>query len=82
LPSYLKDADQVFACGPLAMLEQLARTPGIRSRPVQVSLEVRMGCGAGACYGCSIRTTHGMKRVCREGPIFDIKDIIWQEVCI
>jgi len=82
LPSYLKDADQVFACGPLAMLERLPLIPGIESKPVQVSLEVRMGCGAGACYGCSIRTTHGMKRVCREGPIFDIRDIIWQEVCI
>jgi len=82
LPPYLKDADQVFACGPLAMLAQLTRTPDIRSRPVQVSLEVRMGCGTGACYGCSIRTAHGMKRICREGPIFDIKDIIWQEVSI
>jgi dihydroorotate dehydrogenase electron transfer subunit len=41
-----------------------------------------MGCGAGACYGCSIRTVRGMRRVCREGPVFDIKDIIWQEVSI
>jgi len=43
---------------------------------------VRMGCGIGACYGCSIRTVRGMRRVCREGPVFDIKDIIWQEVSI
>jgi dihydroorotate dehydrogenase electron transfer subunit len=82
LPQYLERADQVFACGPPAMLEKLAAIPGIGSRPVQVSLEVRMGCGAGACYGCSIRTAQGMMRVCREGPVFDIKDIIWQEVSI
>jgi len=82
LPGYLEGADQIFACGPQAMLEKLASLPELHSKPVQVSLEVRMGCGTGACYGCSIRTTHGMKRVCREGPVFDIKDIIWQEVSI
>jgi dihydroorotate dehydrogenase electron transfer subunit len=82
LPQYLERADQVFACGPPAMLEKLAAIPGVGSRPVQVSLEVRMGCGAGACYGCSIKTVKGMKRVCREGPVFDIKDIICQEVSI
>lgn len=82
VPEYLERADQVFACGPRAMLEKMAAIPGAGSRPVQVSLEVRMGCGAGACYGCSIRTVRGMRRVCREGPVFDIKDIIWQEVSI
>jgi dihydroorotate dehydrogenase electron transfer subunit len=50
--------------------------------PVQASLEVRMGCGFGVCYGCSIKTKLGMKRVCKEGPVFDIEDIIWQEVKI
>lgn len=82
LPQYLERADQVFACGPQPMLERMAAMPAAGSRPVQVSLEVRMGCGTGACYGCSIRTLRGMKRVCREGPVFDIKDIIWQEVSI
>jgi dihydroorotate dehydrogenase electron transfer subunit len=82
LPGYLERADQVYACGPRAMLEKMAAIPGIGSRPAQVSLEVRMGCGTGACYGCSIRTVQGMRRVCREGPVFDIKDIIWQEVSI
>jgi len=82
LPQYMERADQVFACGPRAMLEKMASIPAAGSVPVQVSLEVRMGCGAGACYGCSIKTVRGMKRVCREGPVFDIKDIIWQEVSI
>jgi dihydroorotate dehydrogenase electron transfer subunit len=48
----------------------------------QVSLEVRMGCGFGACYGCTINTRKGVKRVCRDGPVFELGDIIWQEVKI
>jgi len=79
-PGYMERADQVYACGPRAMLEKMASVQDLG--PVQVSLEVRMGCGTGACYGCSIRTVRGMQRVCREGPVFDIKDIIWQEVSI
>lgn len=48
----------------------------------QISLEVRMGCGVGACYGCSIDTRKGMRRVCRDGPIFELEDILWEEVAI
>jgi dihydroorotate dehydrogenase electron transfer subunit len=51
-------------------------------RKCQVSLEVRMGCGFGACYGCTINTRKGLKRVCRDGSIFELGDIIWQEVRI
>lgn len=46
----------------------------------QVSLEVRMGCGIGACYGCTINTKKGLKQVCRDGPIFKLDDILWEEV--
>ncbi|TLN01109.1 dihydroorotate dehydrogenase electron transfer subunit, partial [bacterium] len=48
----------------------------------QVPLEVRMGCGFGACYGCTINTKKGLKQVCRDGPVFELGDIIWQEVSI
>ena len=48
----------------------------------QVSLEVRMGCGFGACYGCTINTKKGLRHVCRDGPVFYLDDIIWQEVRI
>jgi dihydroorotate dehydrogenase electron transfer subunit len=48
----------------------------------QVSLEVRMGCGFGACYGCTINTKKGLKRVCRDGPVFELDEIIWEEVRI
>ena len=82
LPDFVDWADQIYACGPLAMYQTIAtqRQQRHAKKPVQVSLEVRMGCGLGACYGCSIRTKRGMKQVCRDGPVFDLDDIIWQEV--
>jgi len=48
----------------------------------QLSLEVRMGCGIGTCYGCSINTKNGMKKVCLDGPIFELDQILWDEVLI
>jgi dihydroorotate dehydrogenase electron transfer subunit len=54
----------------------------LKIRKCQVSLEVRMGCGFGACYGCTINTKKGLKQVCRDGPVFELDDIIWQEVRI
>ena len=82
LPEYAGKADSIYACGPLPMFRAMAdRLAQCRyKKPVQVSLEVRMGCGFGVCYGCSIKTRQGMQRVCQEGPVFNIKDIIWQEV--
>ena len=84
IPAYISRADQVFMCGPIAMyqalLPRMQKWPA--EKPVQVSLEVRMGCGFGVCYGCSIKTKQGIQRVCQEGPVFNIKDIIWQEVKI
>jgi dihydroorotate dehydrogenase electron transfer subunit len=54
----------------------------LKLRKCQVSLEVRMGCGFGACYSCTINTKKGLKQVCRDGPVFELNDIIWQEVRI
>jgi dihydroorotate dehydrogenase electron transfer subunit len=54
----------------------------LKLRKCQVSLEVRMGCGFGACYGCTINTQKGLKHICRDGPVFKLDDIIWQEVRI
>lgn len=66
--------DMFCACGPLPMLKAVcaaAPTPGF------VSLEERMGCGFGACMGCSCRTTAGSKRVCRDGPVFTKGELLW-----
>ena len=54
----------------------------LKLRKCQVSLEMRMGCGIGACYGCTINTKKGSKQVCRDGPVFELDDILWQEVRI
>ena len=43
-----------------------------------VSLEARMGCGFGACMGCSIKTTKGPQRVCKEGPVFSSSEVIYE----
>jgi dihydroorotate dehydrogenase electron transfer subunit len=54
--------------------------PGGKS--IQVSLEARMGCGLGACYGCTIKTKGGLKQVCKHGPVFELEDILWNEIGI
>jgi dihydroorotate dehydrogenase electron transfer subunit len=54
----------------------------LKLRKCQLSLEVRMGCGFGACYSCTINTKKGLKQVCCDGPVFELDDIIWQEVRI
>ena len=81
--AYVDWADQVFACGPMPMYRNMARKKRelkLEGRPVQVSLEVRMGCGLGVCYGCTVRTKSGLKQVCKDGPVFDLDDILWDEV--
>ena len=68
------DFDDVLACGPLPMLKALWRCTGGRG---QYSLEERMGCGFGACMGCSVQTKAGSMRVCKEGPVFRGEVLPW-----
>jgi dihydroorotate dehydrogenase electron transfer subunit len=99
LPDFLDWADQIYACGPVAMYKAMAlplnpsplkgeengqgeKRSNLKLKKCQVSLEVRMGCGFGACYGCTINTKRGLEQVCRDGPVFELDDIIWQEVRI
>jgi len=88
LSAFLDRADQVYACGPVGMYKAMAemslraKRSNLKLTKCQVSLEVRMGCGFGACYGCTINTRKGLKQVCRDGPVFELNDIIWQEVRI
>ena len=67
------DFDRFYACGPQVMLRAAAE----KLRHGQVSLEARMGCGFGACMGCSIKTTKGYARVCKEGPVFEAEEVVW-----
>ncbi len=68
------DYDVYYACGPQRMLQGLAQV----SPNGYLSLEARMGCGFGACMGCSIQTTQGPKRVCKEGPVFRADEVIFE----
>lgn len=80
LPEYAGQADRIYACGPAAMYRTMAQSPELQAKPVQVSLEMRMACGSGVCYGCTIRTKNGLKQVCKDGPVFNLSDVVWDEM--
>ncbi len=83
LPEFADRADQVFACGPVEMYRDLTlrkKELKLEGKPVQISMEVRMGCGFGVCYGCTVKTKNGLKQVCKDGPIFDLDTILWNEL--
>ena len=71
-----EECTQFYACGPLPMLKALYK--GLPADG-QFSLEERMGCGFGACMGCSIKTKTGNKRVCKDGPVFRKEDLLWED---
>ncbi len=64
----------VCACGPLPMLRAIDEQSRV---PAQFSLEARMGCGFGACMGCTIETANGPRRVCKDGPVFASGEVRW-----
>ena len=69
------DYSYFYACGPEPMLKAIyaaSKTEG------QMSFERRMGCGFGACMGCSCKTLAGNKRICREGPVMKKEEILWE----
>jgi len=69
------EANHIYACGPSSMYREA--TPRLWGKEVQVLLEVRMGCGVGACHCCTINTRRGPKKVCQDGPVFLLDDILW-----
>jgi dihydroorotate dehydrogenase electron transfer subunit len=76
VPHYLAGTDQVFACGPVAMYQSMAKMSELKGKSVQLSLEIMMGCGVGVCYGCTIHTKNGLKQVCKDGPVFEMGEVI------
>ena len=67
----------IYACGPNPMLKTLSEITGGKKVECHVSLEEVMACGVGACLGCVCKTKSGYSRICREGPVFRIEDIVW-----
>lgn len=66
--------DYLYTCGPLPMLKALYDAT---ESPAEFSFEERMGCGFGACMGCSCKTKYGNKRICKDGPVLKREEIIW-----
>ena len=66
--------DFFYTCGPMVMMKVVCQA---LEGPGEASLEERMGCGAGFCYGCSIQTKNGPRRVCKDGPVFKKEDLLW-----
>ena len=64
-----------YACGPTAMLRAVCEKSGL---PGELSFDQRMGCGFGACMGCTMQTVSGPKRVCRDGPVFRREEVLWE----
>ncbi|MCR4616449.1 MAG: dihydroorotate dehydrogenase electron transfer subunit [Clostridiales bacterium] len=65
-----------YCCGPEPMLKAVYKTSETSG---QFSFERRMGCGFGACMGCSCKTVTGSKRICREGPVLRKEEILWED---
>lgn len=70
------DSTYVYACGPLPMLKALYKSTNCSG---QYSFEERMGCGFGACMGCSCKTLVGNKRICKDGPVMRKEEILWED---
>lgn len=68
------DFDYFYTCGPLPMFKAVYNATDVSG---QFSFEERMGCGFGACMGCSCKTKYGNKRICKDGPVLVKEEIIW-----
>jgi dihydroorotate dehydrogenase electron transfer subunit len=82
MKKFSPDNTSIYACGPKEMLKSLAKIFNKSKFNCQVSLEERMACGTGACMGCAVAVKDNKgalayKRVCADGPVFNLADIIW-----
>lgn len=71
-----KDYTYFYCCGPEPMLKAVYKTSNTSG---QFSFEERMGCGFGACMGCSCKTITGYKRICKDGPVLEKEEILWED---
>ena len=75
------EVDEVCACGPMPMLKAVAAVCREFSKPCQISLEERMGCGVGACLVCAVKVRKDgeeiMQHVCKNGPVFNAEEVVF-----
>jgi len=74
--AYPQNYTYFYTCGPEPMLKAIYKTS---STSGQMSFEERMGCGFGACMGCSCKTITGYKRICKDGPVMKKEEILWED---
>ncbi len=74
--AYPNDYTYFYTCGPEPMLKAVYKTANTGG---QMSFEERMGCGFGACMGCSCKTIAGYKRICKDGPVMLKEEILWED---
>lgn len=85
LDAHPEERFEIYSCGPRGMLRSLAGLAMDRRIPAYVSLEEHMACGVGACLGCVVPVTCAAqddadrlyRRVCKEGPVFDVREVAW-----
>ncbi len=65
-----------FTCGPEAMMRTVC---ACSDKPGQLSFDKRMGCGFGACMGCTVKTKNGLKRICKDGPVLNREEVLWED---
>jgi NAD(P)H-flavin reductase len=71
--------DVILGCGPPAMLSALKKKCQEKNVPCFLSMESRLACGVGACFGCTVQSVNGSRRCCKEGPIFPAEEVIFND---
>lgn len=75
LIEHVEDCSVIYACGPEKMLDTVIKIAKEKRCSCQISVEAIIACGVGACLGCSYKTKNGYKRVCKDGPVFDVLEL-------
>jgi len=79
IADYNSQSAAIYACGPNAMLKEIAIISKKHNIPAQLSMDRHMACGLGVCLGCAIKTAGGAyKMVCKDGPVFNAEEPIWE----
>ncbi len=79
LQHFSKDRMSFFCCGSNTMMQAVSAFATRYTIPCQVSVEARMACGFGVCLGCSVKTINSYRLACRDGPVFNSSEFLWEE---
>lgn len=83
LEKYLRDFPPdkmvIFTCGPNRMMEAVSSLAAAHGVRCQISVEAKMACGFGVCLGCSVKTVDSFRLACRNGPVFDASEFVWED---